>query len=83
MDNKTYFPPRAEYSVNTSEFNDVKARVAMLHNRRKPEQEDANSTRLRRAPGSSGPIDEGGSTGESKNGDDRPTLKRRPDGGGQ
>src|SRR5579863_2830050 len=34
--------PRDEYIVNTSEFNDVRARLAMLHNRRKPEQEDPN-----------------------------------------
>ena len=27
--------PKPEYVVNTSEFNDVKARLAMLHGRRK------------------------------------------------
>jgi len=83
LDNRTYFPPRAEYIVNTSEFNDVKARVAMLHNRRKVEQEDAGNPRLRRAAGSDRPVDEGGGTGENKTGDDRPTLQRRPYGGGQ
>src|SRR5215471_8316820 len=50
--------PKPEYVVNTSEFNDVKARLAMMHNRRKPEAEDPNRPRLRRAPGSTtGPVD--------------------------
>ena len=33
---------RPEYVVNTSELNDLKARLEMLHNRRKPESEDPN-----------------------------------------
>ena len=74
--------PKPEYIVNTSEFNDVKARLAMLHNRRKPEQEDPNRPRLRRAPGSgTGPVDENSTDDKNqKTDDDRPTLKRR-DGG--
>ena len=74
--------PRDEYIVNTSEFNDVKARLAMLHNHRKPEQEDPNRPRLRRAPGTgNGPVDENGTDDKNqKTDDDRPTLKRR-DGG--
>lgn len=79
--------PREEYVVNTSEFNDVKARLAMLHNHRKPEQEDPNRPRLRRAPGAgNGPVDENGTDDKNqKNDDDRPTLKRRDGGqdGGQ
>jgi predicted Zn-dependent protease len=73
---------KPEYIVNTSEFNDVKARLAMLHNRRKPEQEDPNRPRLRRSPGSgTGPVDENGTSDpNTKTDDDRPTLKRR-DGG--
>jgi len=76
--------PKEEYIVNTSEFNDVKARLAMLHNRRKPEQEDPNRPRLRRSPGSgTGPVDDNGTTDpNSKTDDDRPTLKRRDGGGG-
>ena len=50
---------KPEYVVNTSEFNDVKGRLAMLHNHRKVETEDPNRPRLRRAPGSgTGPVDE-------------------------
>jgi len=75
------FKDKDEYVVNTSEFNDVKARLAMLHNRHKIDQkEDPNRPRLRRAPGSgTGPVDDGtGNTGGTDDGD-RPTLKRRPD----
>ncbi len=70
---------RPEYVVTTSEFNDVKTRLAMLHSRRKIDDKDANRPRLRRAPGA-GTTD--GSAGPSSGGssdDDRPTLKRRPD----
>ncbi len=51
---------KPEYVVNTSEFNDVKGRLAMLHNRRKVDTNtDSNRPRLRRAPGSgTGPVDE-------------------------
>jgi len=79
---QTILQPRPQYIVNTSEFNDVKARLAMLHNRRKPEQEDPNRPRLRRAPGSgTGPVDDGNGTDpNTKTDDDRPTLKRRDSG---
>ena len=50
--------PKPEYVVNTSEFNDVKGRLSMLHNRRKMTQDDPSRPRLRRAPGAStGPVD--------------------------
>src|SRR5580658_2127305 len=65
---------RPEYVMNTSEFNDVKARLAMLHNKRKLDPRDANRPQLRRAPGSGTPADGGTSAGS----DDRPTLKRSP-----
>jgi len=51
--------PKPEYVVSTSEFNDVKGRLAMLHNRRKVDNEDPSRPKLRRAPGSgNGPVDE-------------------------
>jgi predicted Zn-dependent protease len=71
---------KPEYVVNTSEFNDVKNRLAMLHNRRKVDTEtDSNRPRLRRAPGSgTGPIDEDEDGKKPKpDSDERPTLKRR------
>jgi len=71
--------PKPEYVVNTSEFVDVKARLAMLHNRRTVNGDDPNRPRLRRAPGSGGTVDDG--TGNTQtNQDDRPTLKRRDSG---
>ncbi len=71
-------PPRPEYVVNTSEFNDVKARIAMLHGRRKLEtNSDPGRPTLRQAPGNG----TGDGTTPKSDSDDRPTLKRR-DGGG-
>jgi predicted Zn-dependent protease len=69
---------KPEYVVTTSEFNDVKARLLAMHNRRAIPNEDPNKPRLRRAPGS-GTIDpdENGKTPKSDDGD-RPTLKRKP-----
>src|SRR5690348_5368780 len=51
---------KPEYVVNTSEFNDVKARLAMLHNRRKVDtKDDSNRPTLRRTPGTgTGPVDD-------------------------
>ena len=71
---------KPEYVVSTSEFNDVKGRLAMLHNRRKIDQkDDPNRPRLRRAPGSgTGPVDENeDGTKPKTDQDERPTLKRR------
>jgi predicted Zn-dependent protease len=69
---------KPEYVVNTSEFNDVRNRLAMLHNHRKVESEDPNRPRLRRAPGSgTAPID--GDDKSKPDQDERPTLKRRAD----
>ena len=68
---------RPEYVVTTSEFNDVKSRLAMLHNRKKNDTKDLNRPQLRKAPGS-GTTDDGSGRTEGTD-DDRPTLKRRPD----
>jgi len=71
---------KPEYVVNTSEFNDVKGRLAMLHNRRKLDTNtDPNRPRLRRGPGSTtGPVDENeDGTKPKPDSDERPTLKRR------
>jgi hypothetical protein len=75
---ETILKPKPEYVVTTSEFNDVRNRLSMLHNHRKVDNNmDPTRPTLRRAPGSgNGPVDNGTGTGD----DDRPTLKRR-DGG--
>jgi len=71
--------PKPEYVVNTSEFNDVKSRLGMLHNRRKVDNEDPSRPKLRRAPGSgTGPVDQtDDGTKPKTDSDERPTLKRR------
>jgi predicted Zn-dependent protease len=71
---------KPEYVVNTSEFNDVKGRLSMLHNRRKVDtKEDSGRPRLRRAPGSgTGPVDDENADKKPKEDqDERPKLKRR------
>ena len=71
-----YLKERPEYVVNTSEFIDVKARLASLQNKRKIDNKDENHPTLRRAPSSGS----GGSgDGKDSDDDDRPTLKRRPE----
>jgi beta-barrel assembly-enhancing protease len=77
---QTMLKERPEYVVTTSEFNDVKGRLAMMHNRKKAGPQDPNKPQLRRAPGSGTPGDPGSTTSGSD--DDRPTLKRNPGSGG-
>ena len=73
--------PKPEYVLNTSEFNEVKARLTVLHGRRKVDTDsDSNGPVLRRDPGTgAAPVDS-----ETTNTDtgERPTLKRRGAGGG-
>jgi beta-barrel assembly-enhancing protease len=79
---QTILAPRPEYVVNTSEFNDVRNRLSMLHNRRKVTQDDPNRPKLRRAPGTgTGPVDDTDGTTKTDS-DERPTLKRRDSGSG-
>jgi predicted Zn-dependent protease len=67
----TLLPAEPQYKLDSSEFQDVKARLAQLENRHKiDDQKDSNHPTLRRAT----PTDTGG--GGSDNGDGRPTLKR-------
>lgn len=72
---------KPEYVVTTSEFSDVKDRLAMLENQRRPDQMsgDPNKPTLRRNPSSNTPIeDETDPSKKSKDDEDRPKLKRRP-----
>ena len=60
-------PPKQDYLVTTSEFDQVKARLARIENKRRLlEAKDTNKPSLRRA-------------GDQGQGDDRPTLQRRED----
>jgi predicted Zn-dependent protease len=68
-------PSKPQYVVTTSEFDEVKSRLASIENRHKVlDQKDANKPSLRRTSTSSD-----GNAGDSKSDDDRPTLKRRDD----
>ncbi len=70
-------PPRDEYMVTTSEFDDVKARLARIENKRRlNDTKNSGRPSLRRA--SAGGPDSSGDDSNS-NADDRPTLHRRDD----
>jgi predicted Zn-dependent protease len=72
----TILPARPEYTVTTSEFDEVKARLAAIENRRKiVDQKDGSKPSLRRASA----ADKTGKDGQTTTDDDRPTLKRRDD----
>jgi hypothetical protein len=71
----TILPAKPQYIVTTSEFDDVKARLATIENRHKVfEEKDGSRPSLRRTSTS----DKSGN-GTSSSDDDRPTLKRRDD----
>jgi beta-barrel assembly-enhancing protease len=66
-------PAKAQYIVTTSEFDEVKARLAAIENKHKVlDQKDSSKPSLRRTSNTSD------TSGDSQ-GDDRPTLKRRDD----
>ncbi len=70
-------PARSEYIVSTSEFDQVKARLAKLENRRKLTDDNENRPTLRRA-GQDKSTDKSKS-GDKSGDDDRPTLHKRDD----
>jgi beta-barrel assembly-enhancing protease len=70
-------PARQQYVVTTSEFSDVKARLASLENRRKMvDDKGSNKPSLRRTSTADKSSDKNGDKGGD---DDRPTLHRRDD----
>jgi hypothetical protein len=71
----TILPAKAQYIVSTSEFDDVKSRLATIENRHKViEEKDSSKPSLRRTS----TTDKTSGT-DTSNDDDRPTLKRRDD----
>ena len=70
---------RPEYIVNTSEFNDVKARLASLENRKKVMvAQDIDRPTLRKTQTADSNAGQNGQQG-SQPPDDRPTLSKRDD----
>jgi predicted Zn-dependent protease len=79
-------PPRDQYTVTTSEFDDVKARLARIENKRRlTDSKDTKKPSLRRASTGSGDPTSPSSSPSSQTGDstsssdDKPTLHRRDD----
>jgi predicted Zn-dependent protease len=68
-----YLPPRPQYVVDTSEFAEMKARLAGIMNQRKLQKDKDGVPTLRRAQ--NGPDEDK----RKPDDDDRPTLKRPPD----
>jgi predicted Zn-dependent protease len=68
-------PAKDEYLVTTSEFDDVKARLARIENKRKLLTPKNGKPTLRRAS----TADPNADPNAPQNGDDRPTLHRRED----
>lgn len=70
-------PAKDEYMVTTSEFDDVKARLARIENKRRLNDKDIKKPSLRRAS----TKDDSTAQGQDPNSDasDRPTLHRRED----
>jgi predicted Zn-dependent protease len=69
-------PAKAEYTVTTSEFDEVKSRLAAIENKHKlNDQKDGKKPSLRRTSS----TDKNGSDDKGNTDDGRPTLKRRQD----
>jgi len=76
LEMKNVLPPRDEYILNTSEFDEVKSRLASIENKHKVQSDKDNKDRptLRRQTADT-PRDPGSGTQPD---DDRPTLQRNP-----
>ena len=79
-------PARDEYTVTTSEFDDVKARLARIENKRRlTDSKNTNKPSLRKASTKTGDSSGSPSPSSTSNpsstssGDDKPTLHRRDD----
>jgi len=73
-------PARDEYTVTTSEFDDVKARLARIENKRRlTDSKDKNKPSLRRASTGTGDPTSPSTSDSGSSSDDKPTLHRRDD----
>ncbi len=73
-------PARDEYTVTTSEFDDVKARLARIENKRRlTDSKKGAKPSLRKAGTGTGDPTSPSSTSSTSSDDDKPTLHRRDD----
>jgi hypothetical protein len=77
-------PAKDEYTVTTSEFDDIKARLARIENKRRlVDSKDSKKPSLRRASTGSGdptsPSSTSSTDSSNSSADDKPTLHRRDD----
>jgi predicted Zn-dependent protease len=77
-------PPRDQYMVTTSEFDDVKARLARIENKRRlTDSRNTDKPSLRKAGtvqgDSGGPSSPSSTSPVSTSSDDKPTLHRHDD----
>jgi len=74
-------PPKDEYVITTSEFDDVKTRLARIENKRKlRDGQSEKKPTLRHAsasPNANGQTDPNNPNAQNGSDDDRPTLHRR------
>jgi beta-barrel assembly-enhancing protease len=68
------FPDKNEYSLNSSEYQQIKARLGVMPGVRRVDPADGNRPVLRRRPDTGDPT--------ATDDDDRPVLRRRDDNGG-
>jgi predicted Zn-dependent protease len=74
----TILPARPDYVVSSSEFDDIKARLARIQNKRKVDgNKDPNKPTLRRTSTSNNDPNSTQDKSGTTTGDDRPTLGRR------
>jgi hypothetical protein len=74
----TIMPARPDYMVTTSEFDDIKTRLARLENKRKiNDGKGGNKPTLRRTASGNGNNDPNNPNNPASSTDDRPTLGRR------
>jgi len=73
-------PAKDEYTVTTSEFDDIKARLARIQNKRRlTDSKDKNKPSLRKASTSKDDKPSIQKTDPNANPDDKPTLHKRED----
>lgn len=76
---KTILPPRDHYLVSTSEFNDVKARIAAVIDNQKKGRQESGPTLAKREPNETASNQTQAPNSSNGQDDDRPPVLRRRD----